>query len=329
MEDSIFIHELRGKTIENIHHASVCVVDEMKKVIFSKGNMTLPVFYRSSMKPIQAILPFSIGIEQKYSLTPEEMALTFASQRGEYYHQERLESLMGKLEINEGQLICPPAYPANEKPKEDCIRRGGQKRRLFHTCSGKHLAFIATAREKNWSTVGYHLLEHPLQQEIKKVVAQFADMNEHQLIVEVDGCGVPVYAMPLKNLAISYLEFVSPTIGNNQLQQVLGSIKTVASMHCEYVSSFGYLSTTLLEDKNIFAKAGAEGVVCLALKAEKLGLAFKIFSGTELILPSLIAKVLEELDYQNKETIEKLYQLHKNPVYNSKNTQAGTIQVKL
>ena len=87
----------------------------------------------------------------------------------------------------------------------------------------------------------------------------------------VDGCGVPVYGVPLKNMAISYLKFVAPElIGDEQVAQAVTQIGEVMNAHPEIVASHNFICTALLEEANIIAKGGAQGVYCLALKKNEL-----------------------------------------------------------
>ncbi|MDY0393856.1 asparaginase [Virgibacillus halophilus] len=43
-----------------------------------------------------------------------------------------------------------------------------QKRKLLHNCAGKHLGFLAYAREKGYDMGSYDAPDHPLQLAIKK-----------------------------------------------------------------------------------------------------------------------------------------------------------------
>ncbi|MDY0393857.1 asparaginase [Virgibacillus halophilus] len=102
-----------------------------KKVVYAKGNVQMPIFYRSAMKPLQAIPVFRSGIIEKYSLRPVEAALFTASQRGESYHVAHLQNLSKKLQIDEEQLICHASYPLNEAPKQDYISKHLPKKKAF------------------------------------------------------------------------------------------------------------------------------------------------------------------------------------------------------
>ena len=63
-------------------------------------------------------------------------------------------------------LICGASYPLNDKPKEQYIWDHKPKRKLLHNCTGKHLGFLAYAKEKGYELSNYDAPDHPLQQEI-------------------------------------------------------------------------------------------------------------------------------------------------------------------
>ncbi len=326
----IVVEEVRGGSVENIHHGIICVINEEKNVIYEKGNIESHVFYRSAMKPIQAIPVFMTDIIEKYQLTPEEAALFTASQRGESYHQEALESLADKLGISEELLVCGASYPLNEEPKNQYLWDHKPKRKLLHNCAGKHLGFLAYAKEKGYEINNYYDPQHPLQQDILKLIINLSETPEDNINKGVDGCGAPVYGVPLKNMAISYLKFVATElIKDSQTEQAVIQIGQVMNMHPEIVASHNFICTALLEDSNIIAKGGAQGVYCLALKEERISIALKVLSGSELVWPVLVARLLEKINYSNKETIARLLTVRSNTILNDSGNQIGETRVIL
>ncbi|MFA1821530.1 asparaginase [Virgibacillus oceani] len=323
--------EYRGGNLENKHEGAMCILDENGKVIYSKGEVeNTPIFYRSAMKPIQAIPAFDTDMEKKYSLTSEEMALFSASQRGESYHQKSLDSLIQKLGLKEDSLICGESYPLNEQPKIKYICEGKKKRKLLHNCSGKHLGFLAYSREMGESTEGYGEVDHPLQQRIKEEVEILSEYPKEKMAVGKDGCGVPVFGVPLRNMALSYLKFVHPDLVPDENKRgILTRIFNTMQTNPEIVASHDFICTVLLKDKNIIAKGGAQGVYCLALKEEKISIALKVLSGTELLWPLIVAKALEKINYQNKQTIKDLYQLKPSKILSDGGEMVGETKIIL
>lgn len=330
MDYPIIAEESRNGTLENVHPGAICIVNENKEVIFEKGNINHPIFYRSAMKPLQAIPVFTTDIFEKYHLTDEEAALFMASQRGEKYHEDSLISLKEKLAVSEECLVCAESYPLNETPKLEYVLAHKPKRKLLHNCAGKHLGFLGYAKMKGLSLEGYEQIDHPLQQEILKDLSLLAEVPVDEIKSGVDGCGVPVHAIPLKNMAISYLKFVTPEqIADKEIQEAVIKIGKVMHAHPDIIASHDFICSVLLQDENIIAKGGAQGVYCLALKKEKISIALKVLSGTELIWPLLVAEILKKINYQNEDTITNLLKLRNETIHNDGGKQVGETKIYL
>lgn len=330
MDKPVIVEDYRGGHLENTHQGVICVVNDQKEVIYEKGSIEDIVYYRSAMKPIQAIPVFLAKIVEKYNLTKEEAALFTASQRGEAYHQQALQSLMDKLGLQEELLVCGESYPLNDDPKEQYIWEHKPKRKLLHNCAGKHLGFLAYAKEKKLDVTSYDHPEHPLQKEILSHLLELSEADESQIRRGMDGCGAPVYGVPLKNMAISYLKFVAPElIQNPDVSEAVMQIGDVMNAHPEIVASHNFICTALLEDDNIIAKGGAQGVYCLALKKERISVALKVFSGSELVWPILVADLLKKLNYSNEETIQRLLSIRSRNILNDSGKPIGETIVKL
>lgn len=326
----IIVEEYRGGTIENIHPGIICVMNEQKEVVYAKGNIDQPVFYRSAMKPIQAIPIFMTDIIRKYDITSEEAALFMASQRGEIYHEQALERLLQKLDLLESMLVCGASYPLNESPKEQYISAHKTKRKLLHNCAGKHLGFLAYAKEKDLPINTYTDRDHPLQKEIYHYMKVLAEVSDDQVGAGMDGCGAPVYSIPLKHMAISYLKFAQPSLIENQhLKEAVEKIGAVMNAHPEMIASHQFVCTILLEDDNIIAKGGAQGVYCFSLKKEKLSIALKVLSGSEFVWPNLLADLLVQLQYSNKTTIDRLRMIRGSAILNDDGQPIGEIKTVL
>lgn len=330
MAQPVIAEEYRGGYVENMHQGIIAVMNDKKEIIYEKGDADQFVYYRSAMKPIQAIPAFSTDIIEKYNLTYREAALFTASQRGEDYHQKTLKSLLEKLKLREDYLVCSPSYPLNEEPYAAYLWDHKEKRRLFHNCAGKHLGILAYAREKGLPLDGYEKVDHPVQQEILQLVSELSEIPVDEIHHGTDGCRLPIYGVPLKNMSLSYLKFAAPDmIQSQQNRDVITKIGTVMNEHPDIVASHDFICTTLLEDSNIVAKGGAQGVYCLALRKERLSIALKVLSGTELLWPVLVADILEKLNYDNQETIDRLRRLSDGKIRNDSGHVVGDTKILL
>jgi L-asparaginase II len=326
MNPITLVEETRAGIVENVHTGMICGVNENFETIYAAGDAAHYTYYRSAAKPLQAIPVFLSNVIEKYGLTNEEAALFAASHRGEPYHIAALESMLAKLPVSEDELYCPKTYPLNAGPKEAMLREHKEKRRLYHNCSAKHMGFVAVCRELGYPVEGYWKADHPLQQQIIKIVSGLAGLPLSEIETGIDGCGVPVYAIPLKNMALTYLKLACPDlIKEPALQQAVRKMAGVMNEHPRMIASDNFICTVLLEDSNIVAKGGAQGVYCFGLKEERLGFALKVLNGSEDVWPMVVAGMLEQIGYPNKQTIARLRELKSSIIRNDADLEVGKI----
>lgn len=312
--------------MENVHYGQMSAVNLAKEEFVSVGQDYEPVYFRSAAKPFQAIPIFMTDFIEKYEITSTESALFLASQRGEIYHQEALTSLLEKIPVGENDLICAASYPLNEEPKTLYIQQGFQKRKLLHNCAGKHLGFLTACLANGYNFQQYCHPDHPLQKLIKKYIAYLSDYDEGKIRTGIDGCGAPVFAIPLKNMAIAYLKLARPElIDDDQVREAVKKLTTVMNQENQIIAAENFICTALLKDPNIVAKGGAQGVYCFALRNEGVSFALKIMNGSESPWPNVIASVLEQIQYSNVETIERIKALSPSFVRNDAGHEVGEI----
>ncbi len=320
------VEETRAGLVENVHIGMVCGVNDRLETSYQVGNQDHYTYYRSAAKPIQAIPVFLANVITKYGLTREEAALFTASHRGETYHIDALESMLKKLPVNEDELFCPHAYPLNVKPREEMLRENRVKRRLYHNCAGKHMGFITICREFGYPIEGYWEVDHPLQQQILKILSTLSEVPISEITIGKDGCGVPVFAIPLRNMAITYLKLACPDlIEDSILQKAVIEMTSVMNEHPFMIASKQFICSLLLQDENIVAKGGAQGVYCFGLKNERLGFALKVLNGSEDVWPNIVASILEQIGYKNKETITRLRDLKPSIIKNDAGAEVGRV----
>lgn len=320
----VLINEYRGEVLENVHRGSICVVDDQGSVRYFFGNVESMTFYRSAAKPIQAIPAFRRQVDIAFNLTPKESTLLAASHRGESYHVEALQSLAEKIECTEHDLLCLPTYPLNLDSRKELIWKNQPERRIYHNCAGKHFGMMALAKLLGVSKENYWEKNHPVQKEILQHLSILSAYPMDKIESGVDGCGVPVYALPLKQLAISYVRMACPDLLDDiELQTAIRKICQLMNDNHPIVGGSKQICSTLLQDRNIVAKGGAKGVYCLGLKEERLGVALKIEDGSEESWPLIVAAILEQINYKNPETIERMHQLATCSVYNDNHEIVG------
>ncbi len=322
--DEILIEEYRGELLECVHRGYICCVNEDGQVVYSIGDPGFVTFMRSSAKPIQAIPLIKRGIDTKYNLSNKEITVMTGSHRAEPFHVTALESIMDKVKIDEDELICLPTYPLSMNAKEEILRNGGEKRRIYHNCSGKHMGILTLCTDMNCDKREYWNINSPAQQEILSHISMMSEYPREQIKIGTDGCGVPVFAMPMKNLAMAYMKMACPdTIGDEITRDAVIKLTKLMNENYEMVSGTDLICSLLLMDDNIVAKGGAKGVYCFGLRNERLGFSIKIIDGSEEEWPLIVASILEQINYKNKDTIDRLKRVFPRVIVNDNNKEVG------
>lgn len=246
----------RNGFIESRHVGSAVVMAGDGTVVTQLGDITSPIFPRSTLKPFQAIAAMRSGVP----LRGPQVALAAASHVGAREHQDVVESMLAAAGVTEEHLQCPADWPQDEAMRFELIRSGQGKRRISFNCSGKHAAFLWACTENNWNHSTYLERSHPLQQQVGAVIEEFC--GEPVAHWAVDGCGAPLAAVSLTGLARGIGRLAkAPSAKEGDARAA-----TVSTAMLDYpwaVHGHGRENSVVMEELGIIAKNGAEGVLVL------------------------------------------------------------------
>ncbi|GHK02888.1 asparaginase [Streptomyces sp. Y2F8-2] len=272
---------VRSGFVEGRHRGSLVVLAEDGSVEFALGDVTAPVFPRSSNKPMQAAGVLRAGLD----LTGERLALAAASHSGETFHLDLVRKMLAEHGLAPERLQCPPDLPLDPQEAEAYLASGAVRERVTMNCSGKHTAMLAACALRDWPLETYLAPEHPLQQLIHSVVEEAA--GEPVAAVGTDGCGAPLMAISLTGLARAYRSFVLAAPGTAE-RHVADAMRA----HPEYVAGTRRPDTWLMREiPGALSKMGAEAVQAVALPDGR-ALAFKIDDGATRTLGPVLSRAL-------------------------------------
>jgi L-asparaginase II len=255
-----------------------------QEVLFSMGEVTSPMYPRSSNKPIQAAAMRGCGLD----LDGELLALAAASHSGEDFHVTGVRKILASAGLTEDALQCPPALPIDESTMRHFLSEGGSPDRVHMNCSGKHAAMLATCVAAGWPTDSYRDPGHPLQREIKAKLEQLSD--EKVAATGVDGCGAPLFAISLTGLARAFGSLVLAAA-----QSAERSVADAVRAHPEWTSGTTRSERALMRAvPGLLVKSGAEGVQAFAL-ADGRAAAIKMEDGAARAIPAVTVAVLRVL----------------------------------
>src|SRR5690348_11907643 len=209
---TLLAHVVRGGLSESRHYGSIAITNAAGDLLYSTGPVdSPPTFLRSSAKPFQAIPLIESGAADRFNLTPKEVALACASHNGEDEHVQTVAGMQARAGLTPDELLCGAHFPYYEPASIALTRAGRPPSTLHSNCSGKHTGMLLVCKQMGWPTENYHAPEHPLQQWILEVVAEFCDIPASQIATGVDGCSVVCFGVPVHKMAIGFARFADPS----------------------------------------------------------------------------------------------------------------------
>ena len=257
-------------------------------VVDVRGDAELVTFMRSAAKPLQA-LPLVAAVPD---LPLAERAIACASHEGLPEQIAAAAALLARARAREDELACGAAVG----------------NRLGHNCSGKQAGMLLVCRVRGWPLDGFWSAAHPLQRELRDLVAEAAGVVGDDMATGVDGCGVVTYALPIARIAVAF-----EALATGRLD---GADHVVVAMtrHPELVGGPDAVDTRLMRARpGAVAKRGAEGVLCGALD-DGSAFTLKVADGASRAYGPAAGAFLH------------IPELATAPLLNSRNERIGTIQ---
>ncbi len=276
MNSEIICAKVRNGLDESVFRGHAVSIDESHKITSNLGNPMYITYFRSSSKPIQAMTLVISGAYEKFRLSLKHLAIASGSHNGQKVHTEVVLDLLERCGLNDEFLLCGTHPPLTKAARTEFDEVSAKP--INHNCSGKHAGMLATCMTKGWSTDGYNKIEHPIQQMTLDVIAKMCEMNRDDIVIGVDGCGVPVFGMPIYNMAVGFSNLSNPVNLESELKDAASMISESVKRHPLLMGGEDRVMTAFLEDNpGIVAKDGAEAVFCAGKDGRAF--AFKIECG--------------------------------------------------
>ena len=278
----IAVEVVRGGHVESVHRAHVAVVDTDGEVLASAGDPHVAIYPRSALKPLFAVAMLNAGLQ--FSRT-DHLALAASSHSGEPIHVETVHAMLAEVGCSKADLANTPGWPYDERARIAWIAAGGDKTREHANCSGKHAAMLATCVVNGWPITGYTQPGHPLVSAIASGLA--SEVGVDLAPPAIDGCGAPVWLIPLAALATGFARLANAAPGTSE-QVVADAMRT----HPEFVGGTRRDVTVIMRNlPGVVAKDGADGVYAAGLPDGR-GVAVKVEDGGTRAMPATVAAAL-------------------------------------
>jgi L-asparaginase II len=287
----------RGGQVESVHFGAVAVVNTRGELLYRAGDPDFLTFTRSTIKPFQALPFLRADGPGHFGYGSREIALLCASHSGEAVHIDTVQSMLAKTGCDEHHLQCGCHVPIHYATLNRQPAAGEHFNQLHNNCSGKHAGFLAYCRQHGLPVESYLDPAHPLQQEVRRSVADMSGVRETAMPAGTDGCSAPNYALPLSRLAFAYARLAQ---GNREpvYGQLAGDLFAAMTSHPELVSGTGRIDLALMQagQGDWVAKGGAEGVQVIGIRSAGIGIALKAADGSARGLQPATVSVLQQLD---------------------------------
>ena len=313
----------RAGTTESTHLVAGVVHEPAAGRIRSFGDARVTAFWRSSMKPFQALPVTRAGTLEGLGMGPEALALACASHHGMRRHVALARSILEAAGLGEDALVCGPHRPFDPGAAERLDRTGRLPGRIHNNCSGQHAALLALSVANGWPVDGYHEPDHPLQRGIRRELGTWVGGDCDRRAWSIDGCGLPTPALSLREMARAYARLA------NSGEAPVRAVAAAMTAHPMFVSGPTALSANIMRATagRVLAKEGAEGVFCLASPAAGWGAAFKVLDGATRPLGPAVVHALSALDLLETGEAGRLRAFARPPVLNTRGEQVGAMIV--
>ena len=290
---------VRSGLAESIHDVAVVALDHTGAIAFASGDTDIPFFYRSSIKPFQALAAARAGVR----LPAEHLAVTCSSHGGWPVHLAIVEQILTDHGLTTDDLQCPPGWPFPEGARDLLVRGGlASPQRIHHNCSGKHAGWLAACQIAGWDTVDYLAPDHPIQRSVRDIVADVTGCDPEP--VGVDGCGAPTLRGTLEGLGTAFLRLTT----DDDLAPMNDAMTRFGALIADNTSPWGRVAITW----GHASKIGAEGVYGVATSGGAI--AAKSAEGDAAMAVAAIVEAADRLGVMPDAVADRLADVRRPPV---------------
>ncbi|MEF9992208.1 MAG: asparaginase [Romboutsia sp.] len=321
----VLVNTYRGGIVDLFTTGSIAVVDYKENLLYSAGDPNEVSYARSSAKLMQAVVPVLYGAVDNYSISDKEIAQICASHSGEKIHVDTVRSILEKIDLKEDYVQCGVHYPFKEDVAREMKAKGEKPLNIHNNCSGKHSGMLATVKYLNEDLDTYYQICHPHQKRIVNMIGELCDYNPDNIIIGLDGCGVPVHALPLNKFAYGMARMGKPDTLNEKYKEPVTRVVNAVMNYPVYASGSDRIDFRIMEKypNKVVIKSGANGYFGGAIIDKGIGFAIKTNDGLSSMRNIVLIELLHQLGVISEEDLGCLSDEYNLRVYNHKNELVG------
>jgi L-asparaginase II len=315
----------RGAIVESRHRVHAAVVNASGTLIGAARDSSLVTHWRSCAKPFQIMPLVESGGFDRIGWGDDQLALACASHGGEPEHVAIAEKMLASIGMEEGDLVCGPHEPLAQRGQKALREAGARPTRLHNNCSGKHAAMLASAHTTGLPAYGYERHDHPVQQSCLSKVAKWAGVPSHSIGLAIDGCGVSVFVLGLEPMALAYARLSDAVRRSAEVPSRIVHAMQTRPFLVGGTDRFDSALIVATEGRCI-AKIGAEGIHCVALIDEGIGIAVKVEDGAQRAQFPAVLSALQHYGALPKELPPRLAEFMHRPLRNTRGEVVGEVR---
>jgi len=313
MSPPLIVEVHRGGFVESRHEVDIAVMGADGHSS-GWGVPARGVLTRSSMKPIQATALVESGAADAHALSPRQLALACASHSGEPAHIEVVDAWLAQLGLDVSALECGGHYPTHDASANALIASGEGFDARHNNCSGKHCGFLTLATHLGIDPAGYLSPAHPVQRDhVTPTIEELCGVSLADATPVIDGCGIPVWEVPLDRFASGWVALNDRPAG----RRVLAAMAAEPAM----VAGSGHICSRVIatSEGRVVMKPGAEGVYAAVIPETGIGIALKVRDGAGRAAEAAMLWVLDDLG--------AFKGLEPDPIRNVAGIEVGSVHV--
>jgi L-asparaginase II len=326
----------RGPIVESRHRGHLIAVDPFDQKVAEAGAPETVTFLRSSGKAFQALPVVASGAADAFGFSEQEIAIACGSHNGEPIHIDTVRSILDKIGLDESSLKCGAHEPYSIDVARELIRNNQQPTPIQNNCSGKHAAMLALAKHLGAPTETYDQLDNPVQQMILHTIAEFSGVPVADIGIGIDGCGVPVFGISVRSMALMYARLVNPPseMSANVRDACMRIVQAMINFPVMIGGTRDRLDTELIRagGGRLISKIGADGVYTVGVLPSKewpngIGFALKIEDGDDRrARPPAVIDALRQLGVLSQDQLKNLEKYSPTIMINRRGDRVGEVR---
>jgi L-asparaginase II len=207
----ILVRQVRNGIEESVHRGDIVEADVEGVLVRGLGDPDRLVTLRSCVKPFGATALIEAGGIDAFDLEPAEIAIMASSHSGEDLHVRTIQGLYRRAGVSQTLIATgSEGMPLDALTAARLARDGEKASPIRHMCSGQHSVYLLLCRLNGWNPDDYWTDDHPAHAAYRSAVARAFGTTQDRLRTAIDGCGLPTYAFPLREVARAYAFLADP-----------------------------------------------------------------------------------------------------------------------